>query len=293
MQMNVLVLGSSGMAGHMIAIYLQEQGHNVTGFSRRKISFVPNVIGDAEDASFLRELVSSGRFDTVVNCIGVINQAAEQSKGRAVYLNSYLPHFLADATVGTDTQIIHMSTDCVFSGKTGGYIETSLRDGETFYDRSKALGELEDEKNVTFRNSIVGPDLSPDGIGLLNWFMQKNGEIQGYTRAMWTGLTTLQLAKIMEQAIEQRVHGLYNMVPDHNISKYELLGLFNRYLRGNTVVIHPFDGFIADKTLVRTRFDFMPEVPDYNTMIQELAVWMRAHAALYPHYKMNQILDRD
>lgn len=284
--MKILVLGASGMAGHMIAIYLQEQGHDVIGFARRKVSFVPGIAGDAADTRLLQEIVTAGRFDAVINCIGVLNQTAERFRARAAFLNAYLPHFLAEITSGTDTQIIHMSTDCVFSGKTGHYTEASLRDGETFYDRSKALGELEDGKNITLRNSIVGPDINPDGIGLLNWFMRQKGEIQGYTRAMWTGLTTLQLAKIMEKAILQRAHGLYNMVPDHNISKYELLGLFNRYLRNSAVRIHPFDGFSADKTLVRTRFDFMPDIPGYEIMVRELSGWMKTHADLYPHYRL-------
>lgn len=285
--MKVLVLGVSGMAGHMIAIYLQERGHAVTGFARREVSFVPSVAGDAADGRFLRELIAPGRFDAVVNCIGVLNRYAEQFRERAVYLNAYLPHLLAEITNGTGTQIIHMSTDCVFSGRTGNYTETSLRDGESFYDRSKALGELEDGKNLTLRNSIVGPDINPNGIGLLNWFMKQEGEVQGYTKAMWTGLTTLQLAKIMEKAMEQRAHGLYNMVPLCNISKYELLKLFNHYLRNDAVKILPFDGFAVDKTLVRTRFDFMPEVPDYNAMVEELAEWMRAHEKLYSHYRFS------
>lgn len=284
--MKFLVLGASGMAGHTISIYLQEKGHNVLGFVRKEVSFVPCVMGNAIDTGFLKELIINGNFDSVINCIGILNQSAEQHKGQAVFLNSYFPHFLADVTKDMDTQIIHMSTDCVFSGKTGGYKEDSLRDGETFYDRTKALGELEDDKNITMRNSIVGPDITPEGIGLLNWFMKQNGEINGYTGAMWTGMTTLQLAKVMEKATEQRAHGLYNMVPNHNISKFELLKLFNHYLRNDSVQINPFDGFTADKTLVRTRFDLPAIVPDYEPMVCEMAEWIRTHANLYPHYSL-------
>lgn len=284
--MKFLVLGASGMAGHTIAIYLKEQGYNVIGFVRHEVPFIPCVTGDAMDIGFLRELIYHGGFDSVINCIGILNQPAEQHKDQAVFVNSYLPHFLADVTSGTNTQIIHMSTDCVFSGKIGNYMESSLRDGVTFYDRTKALGELEDDKNITLRNSIVGPDIDPEGIGLLNWFMKQNGEIKGYTGAMWTGMTTLQLAKIMEKTAEQRVHGLYNMVPNHNISKYELLKLFNHYIRHDAVQISPYDGFTADKTLVRTRFDFAEIVPDYAIMVREMADWMRAHSYLYPHYAL-------
>lgn len=114
--------------------------------------------------------------------------------------------------------------------------------------------------------------------------MKQSGPINGYTRTMWTGQTTLQVAKIIEKTAEQRVHGLYNMVPDHNISKFELLKLFDRYLCKDGVEILPYDGFTADKTLIRTRFDFPEIVPDYETMVREMSGWMRVHAALYPHY---------
>lgn len=284
--MRFLVLGASGMAGHMISIYLKEQGHTVLGFTRRKVSFVPTIIGDATDTKVLRNLIDSGDFDTIINCIGILNQAAEQNKASAVFLNSYLPYFLVQITSETSTQIIHMSTDCVFSGKAGNYTENSLRDGEAFYDRTKALGELEDNKNMTFRNSIVGPDIDPQGIGLLNWFMQQNGEVNGYIHAMWTGMTTLQLAKMMEKAAEEKAHGLYNMVPDHSINKYELLKLFNKYLRNNAVVIKPSDAFVCDKTLIRTCYDFSELVPDYAVMVAELAIWMQNHKELYPHYSL-------
>lgn len=284
--MKILVLGVSGMVGHTIALYLKEQGHNVLGFARHEVSFIPCIAGNATDIDALRALISHGSFDSIINCIGILNQSAEKHKERAVFLNSYFPHFLADETEGTATQVIHISTDCVFSGRTGNYTEDSLRDGETFYDRTKALGELEDSKNITLRSSIVGPDINPNGIGLFNWFMKQSGEIYGYTGAMWTGVTTLQLAKIIERAAEQKAHGLYNIVHDHNISKYDLLRLFNRYLRNDTVEIIPHDEFLADKTLVRTRFDFAETVPGYDTMVREMADWLKTHASLYPHYKL-------
>lgn len=284
--MRFLVLGASGMAGHLICIYLSEQGHDVTGYSRKGIPFVKSVTGDARDTSKLRSIIREGKFDAVINSIGVLNQSAETDKENAVFLNGYLPHFLAKITSDIDTQIIHLSTDCVFSGKAAPYRENSLRDGVTFYDRSKAMGELEDEKNLTLRTSIVGPDINKNGIGLVNWFMQQDGEINGYTCAMWTGITTLQLARTMENAAKSKAHGLVHMVYHQNISKYELLKLINHYVRKDEVAIRPFDGFSVDKTLVRTNFSFDYEVPDYETMISEMADWMRDHRELYPHYKL-------
>ena len=284
--MKFLVMGCNGMAGHTISLYLKERGHDVFGFDMRQSSYVDSVAGDARNADFVRALINGGNYDSVINCIGILNQFAEQNKSLATYLNAYLPHLLAEITDGTDTQVIHMSTDCVYSGKRGEYTEDDIPDGETFYDRSKALGELCDSKNITLRNSIVGPDINPRGIGLLNWFMQQNGEVNGYSKAMWTGQTTLQLAKTMEVAAKERASGLYNTVPDHSISKYELLGLFNKYLREDSVKINRIDGVNADKSLKRTRFDFDYLIPDYEIMVAELAEWMLAHKNMYPHYNL-------
>ncbi len=274
------------MAGHTISLYLKEQGHEVLGFDRQKSQYVDSFPGNAFDTELLRKVIVEGKFDSVINCIGILNQFAEQNKALASFLNSYFPHFLAETTAGTDTQVIHMSTDCVFSGKRGSYTEDDFQDGETFYDRSKALGELNDDKNITLRNSIVGPDINPNGIGLLNWFMKQSGEINGYTKAMWTGQTTLQLAKTMEVAASEKAHGLYNTVPNHSISKHDLCGLFNHYLRNDSIKINPIEGVNADKSLKRTKFEFSYLIPDYDQMVAEMAEWIKKHKAMYPHYNL-------
>ena len=284
--MKFFICGCNGMAGHTISLYLQEQGHEVYGFDLQESKYIKSFAGNAFDTDTIAKAIKDGRYDTVINCIGVLNQFAEQNHALAAFLNSYFPHFLAKTTEGTDTQVIHMSTDCVFSGKKGSYTEDDFRDGETFYDRSKALGELEDEKNITLRNSIVGPDINPKGIGLLNWFLHQEGEINGYTKAIWTGQTTLQLAKTMEQAAKEKAHGLYNTVPDHGISKFELCKLFNHYFRNDSITIHPVDGVNADKSLKRTRYEFSSLIPDYEQMVAELADWVKKHKDMYPHYNL-------
>jgi len=284
--MKFFILGCNGMAGHIISLYMKEQGHSVIGFDKTKSKYVDSIQGDAFDTEFLRKFILENKFDTVINCIGILNQFAEENKSVACFLNSYFPHFLAETTANTDIHVIHMSTDCVFSGIRGNYTEYDFRDGATFYDRSKALGELDDDKNITLRNSIVGPDINSRGIGLLNWFLQQNVEVNGYTKAMWTGQTTLQLAKTMEVAAKEKAHGLYNTVPDHSISKYDLLKLFNRYFKGDSIKINPVEGVCADKSLKRTKFDFNYLIPDYETMVAELADWMKKHKDLYPHYTL-------
>lgn len=288
--MKFLILGCNGMAGHTISLFLSEQGHDVLGFDRKESQLVKSIAGDAKDTQKIEDIIKKGKFDSVINCIGILNQFAEEDHELASFLNSYFPHFLVKATQSTDTQVIHMSTDCVFSGKRGKYTEYDLRDGETFYDRSKALGELNDGKNITLRNSIVGPDINPKGIGLLNWFMNNtttgNEQLNGYTKAMWTGQTTLQLAKTMEVAARERAHGLVNAVPDHSISKYNLLQLFNKYLRDSKITINPIEGINADKSLKRTNFEFNYLIPDYEIMVREMADWIKAHKKLYPHYNL-------
>lgn len=284
--MKFLILGCNGMAGHMISIYLKEKGYDVVGFARTKSRFVKTIIGDAMDMDLVKDSVGVNKFDCVINCIGILNQYAERNKSNAVCLNSYLPHYLAEITEKTNTQVIHMSTDCVFSGERGGYSEDDLKDGTSFYDRTKALGELDDDKNMTLRNSVVGPDINPDGIGLLNWFMQQKGQIVGYTKAIWTGVTTLQLAKNMEKVAMERINGLYNAVPDESISKYELLMLFNKYLRVNQIKIFPSDQLIIDKSLKRRREGFDLKIPDYETMVIELGNWLKKHSDLYPQYEV-------
>ncbi len=282
--MKFFICGCNGMAGHTISLYLQEQGHEVYGFDLRESKYIKSFAGNAFDTETIETVIKDGHYDSVINCIGVLNQFAENNHALAAFLNSYFPHFLAKTTEGTETQVIHMSTDCVFSGKKGSYTEDDFQDGETFYDRSKALGELNDDKNITLRNSIVGPDINPNGIGLLNWFLHQEGTINGYTKAIWTGQTTLQLAKTMEQAAKEKAHGLYNTVPDHGISKYELCKLFNHYFRNDSITINPVEGVNADKSLKRTHFNFGYLIPDYEVMVAELAEWVKAHKIIYPHY---------
>lgn len=282
--MKLLILGGTGMAGHTISIYFKEAGHDVTAFSRSKVNYCKNVNGDITDFKNLKKIINEGQYDAIINAIGILNQDAEDHKTNAVLLNSYLPHFLSDTTKEMKTRVIHMSTDCVFSGKTGGYSETSFRDGETFYDRSKALGELENNKDLTFRNSIIGPDMSERGIGLFNWFMKQEGQINGFTKAIWTGVTTLTLAKAMEQALNANLTGLYNLVNNETISKYELLKLLNKYMRDGQIEILPSDNLSLDKSLINNRTDFSFKVPSYEAMVAEMKEWIDNHKDLYPHY---------
>lgn len=285
--MKILVLGCNGMAGHLISLYLKEHGHEVVGFARQQSALLDNtIIGDASDMPFIKRVIDEGYYDAVINCVGLLNQFAENNKAMAVLLNGYLPHYIVDITKDTKTRVIHMSTDCVFAGNDGPYYEDSFPNGTTFYDRSKAMGEINNEKDLTFRNSIIGPDVKETGIGLFNWFMKQVGPIRGFTGAIWTGVTTYTLAKAMDKALNDNLTGLYNLVNNESINKFDLCTLFNKYFRAGEVIINPDDKLQLDKTLKCTRNDFNFVVPSYEQQIKEMREWVDAHPTLYPHYKV-------
>lgn len=285
--MKFLILGCNGMVGHMVSLYLKEMGYEVEGYARKKSNYIHTIVGDARDSKLLEDIIRTGNYTNIVNCIGLLNESAENDRESAVYLNAYLPHFLEKITNGMRTQIIHISTDCVFSGSRGDYTELDFPDGKSFYDRSKALGELTNQKDVTLRMSVIGPDINENGIGLINWFLKQKGSVNGYSNVFWTGLTTLQLAKTIENVANQGVNGLYNMVPEKKISKYNLLVLFNKYLRSDSIEIVKEENYKIDKSLKRTNFErFTYKMPEYEQQIKELGEWMREHNWLYPQYKL-------
>lgn len=282
---HALVLGAGGMAGHVVATYLRENGMSIDTLSATKKLDDETRLIDVSDKEALAAFLKTKTYDVVINCIGILVQQSEQRKDLSTYLNSYLPHFLEYYYRESPTKLIHLSTDCVFSGKNAPYDERSAYDGELFYDKTKALGEVINDKDLTFRMSIIGPDMTTSGIGLFNWFMQQNGDISGYSKAMWNGITTIELARGIQAAIEQNLTGLYHLVPERNVSKYDLLLLFKSIFDKTDVSITPSNSVAIDKTLVNTRGDFDFRVRDYESMIKDMYTWIDKHPNLYKHYR--------
>ena len=281
--MKILVLGAGGMAGHVIALSLKEKGHSVTGLARRNLFFCDTITGDAGDVEMIKNLCSRN-FDAIINAIGILPVEINVNLYNGVWLNSCLPHLLVKLNENNKTRIIHMSTDCVFSGHdNGGYDEKSFCSADDYYGRSKHLGELNDNKNLTFRMSIIGPDINESGVGLFNWFMKQNSEATGFRRAIWTGVTTITLADAIDAALEQELTGLYHLVNNDVINKYELLKLFNR-LKVEPITIIPSDDYDVDKSMVNTRKDFQFDVPTYSDMICGIKEWIKKHREFYPQY---------
>lgn len=284
---SLLILGSNGMAGHVITDYFENKNneYQVDNISHsRKINERSHQLDLTNIESFDEFLVGK-EYDYIINCVGVLNHNAENDKEKAILLNSYLPRFLERRFKDSSTKIIHLSTDCVFSGAKGGYTEKSFRDGDSFYDRTKILGELDNDKDLTIRTSIIGPDINKDGIGLFNWFMQSKGEISGYSRAYWSGITTIELAQAIEEIVSsQNISGLYHLVASQKINKYELLSLIKEVFKRDDIIINPNADILVDKSLINTRKDFEYKVKSYPVMIQEMREWILNHKERYNHY---------
>jgi dTDP-4-dehydrorhamnose reductase len=282
--MKILVLGAGGMAGHLIAAFLEENGHEISTVSARKSIFENTKFIDLTNTKEFFDYLENKHFDAIVNCVGILVKESDERKDLSCYLNSYLPHALEFKYRDTNTKIIHLSTDCVFSGENGPYTEETFPDGKLFYDRTKALGEIVNNKDLTFRMSIIGPDAYTSGTGLFNWFMSQSGEINGYTHALWNGVTTLELANAINTALDDDITGLYHLVSKENISKYELLQIFKEVFKRNHTTIKEDNKVAHDKTLVNTRTDFAFKVQNYNKMIKDMKEWIDSHPQYYKHY---------
>lgn len=278
----VLVLGSKGMAGHMIRQVLIETGRfRVIDIARDELCFKPSFLIDISDLDKLKEVLETESPDVVINCIGVLNEAAESNAEMSIFFNSYLPHYIANRC----RKLIHISTDCVFNGKRGEYVESDVKDGIGLYAQTKSLGEVIYGDHLTIRTSIIGPELKSDGIGLFHWFMQQNGSVKGYTRAYWSGVSTLQLAKFIEGVLESEIYlqGLIHLTNNEKISKYDLLKVFSKVMEKEISIV-PNDQYQVDKSFKNTRKDVPTLNLSYEQMLFDLAKFMEYHKNLYKQY---------
>lgn len=262
--MKITVLGANGMAGHMIVAYLQQQGHQVDAVGRDRLDIENPILA----MSFFDQLDS----DFVVNCIGLLVQPCIQRPDRASVINSWFPHYAEYRLKDTQTRLIHLSTDCVFDGSKGNYTEIDAHTEMNAYGRSKSLGEVNNDKDITFRMSIIGPELK-NGTGLLDWVRTNPAsELPGWDNAWWNGITTLQLAKCINRYISNpTIAGVYHVVNNSvNINKYELLCLINKVYDLNKTIVRTSGPKDVNKILVDTRHKFDFDIPDYQTQLTEL-----------------------
>ena len=275
----ILVIGIKGMAGHVIFNkFKDEYGFAVYGIARN-IEPSENTFNlDVSNTNALEQIIAEKKFDVIVNCIGILNKDAENNPDKAIWFNSYFPHYLEKITKNTATKVIHISTDCVFSGKKGNYTEEDFKDGIGFYAQSKALGEIVNKKDLTIRTSIIGPELNENGIGLFHWFMSQpdDSQLKGFSKAFWSGITTVELAEVLKWAIEENVVGLKQIAPHHKINKFDLLQLFNEIFRENKLTIIEDDHYKVDKSLLSTVTKYTYNVPEFREMLIEMKEWIKS-----------------
>jgi dTDP-4-dehydrorhamnose reductase len=260
----VLVLGASGMLGNaVLRLFARSERFEAFGSARSAVALrlLPEVLHervvcgiDVENVDSLVGLFARVQPEVVVNCIGLVKQLAEADDPlQAILINALLPHRIARLCQVARARFVHISTDCVFTGGKGMYREEDPSDAQDLYGRSKHLGEVDYPNTVTLRTSIIGHELA-SAHGLVGWFLAQSGPVRGFTRAIFSGLPTVELARVIRDHVLPRpqMRGLYH-VSAAPIAKCELLRMIAQaYGRSNQIT--PDDKLVIDRSLDSTRF---------------------------------------
>jgi len=283
----VLILGSSGLIGHQVYNYLKNNSDfGLSNISYRRKLNSETILLDARSEQKFFDHIRRIQPNYIVNCIGVLINEAKQDSESAIFLNAHLPHRLEELANKINAKLIHMSTDCVFSGeKKSPYLETDERDGNDVYAKTKALGEVINENHLTIRTSVVGPEIINGSGELFHWFMNQSGVIEGFTKAIWSGVTTIELAKAIKWFIENDTTGLYHLTNGIPVNKYDLLHLFKNYTNKN-IEIRQVEGIATNKSFVDTRKEINYLLPTYNQMISDMVTLIKNNRTLYGHYNL-------
>jgi dTDP-4-dehydrorhamnose reductase len=284
--MRLMVLGADGMLGHQVVESLRERFdvHGTLRLNRTAYAgiseFLPPTVHysvDVRDHQTVHRLLDSVRPDAVINAVGIVKQRVEADHEIAsIEINSLLPHRLALYCGAIGARLLHISTDCVFSGRGGMYQETFPPDAQDLYGRTKLLGEVANPGSVTLRTSIIGLELARRK-SLIEWFLAQSGSIKGFRKAIYSGVTTIELARIIEHVLVRHPErsGLYH-VASEPIDKFTLLRMLKDLL-GLPIEIVPDDTFVCDRSLDGTRFraDFAYTPPSWGAMLDELSAQIK------------------
>jgi len=279
--MRILILGGDGMMGHQLLKSLRER-HEVRVTLRQNedayagiglFSRIDSYFGiDVTAPGAVAGVMNDFRPEVVVNCVGIVKQRATAKEAiPSITINALLPHQLALLCAEQGARLIHLSTDCVFSGRRGNYRENDFPDANDLYGRTKLLGEVAEPPCLTLRTSIIGWELNRKK-SLLEWFVAQAGPIKGFTKAIYSGFSTMEMTRIIERlfTIFPSACGIYH-VSSEPISKFDLLVRMNQRLELGRVII-PYSDFVCDRSLDSTRFqrEFNYEPPSWESMIEEL-----------------------
>lgn len=263
--MKILILGVTGMLGSAVFRAFSADAEHETWGTVRSGAALRNfpqqsqehlLCGvDVLDQDALVAVLAKVRPDVVINCVGLIKQLADAKDPlTALPINAMLPHRLARLCDLSGARLIHISTDCVFSGRKGSYLESDLSDAEDLYGKSKYIGELHDLPNaITLRTSIIGHELN-SSYSLVDWFLSQEGRVRGFSKAIFSGLPTVELARLMKDFVipHPQLNGLYH-VAAKPIDKFRLLSLVAAQY-GKAIDIRPDDALAIDRSLDGSRF---------------------------------------
>jgi dTDP-4-dehydrorhamnose reductase len=280
--MNILILGASGMLGHKVWQVFAEQFDAYVAVCRGFNYYARYELFDqartidcvcVQNLDSIVRAVAVARPHVVVNCIGIVKQAtAAQDPPISISVNALFPHRLAHLCQAAGIRLIHISTDCVFSGRKGNYLENDVADAEDLYGRTKLLGELHYDGSLTLRTSMIGRELETTH-GLIEWFFGQEGKtIKGFKRAIFSGFTTKVLAEIIAKIILNHpdLQGIYH-VASEPISKFDLLSLVKKAY-GMNIQIEPDNEVVCDRSLNADRFKratgYIP--PSWSDMIEQM-----------------------
>ena len=274
--------------GHQVHNYLKDNSDfSLSNISfRRKLNKETILLDAIRSEQNFFDQIRRINPNYIVNCIGVLISEAKQDSERAISLNAHLPHRLAELANMMNAKLIHMSTDCVFSGnKQSPYLETDEKDGIDVYAKTKSLGEIVSKNHLTIRTSVIGPEIINGSGELFHWFMNQSGIIEGFTKAIWSGVTTIELAKAIKWFINNNTIGLYQLTNGIPINKYDLLHLFKKYTNKN-IEISKVDGIVTNKSFVDTRQEINYQLPTYDEMIKDMVSLIKNNRVLYSHYNL-------
>ena len=268
----IIVLGATGMAGSTVCKFLKLFPDQLDIFEVSRDGDDHFNIDVEKDMSALIEVIDEYAPDYIINCIGLLVKDSNANVLRALAVNSFFPHFLENCTQNTDIKVIHLSTDCIYDGNSEfGYDEKDIPTERNWYGRTKAIGEINNSKDLTLRMSIIGPELTRK-TGLLEWFLSQNNECSGYDKAVWNGITTLELAKQIKKIIVEDINisGVYNLVPNETITKYELLKNIAKVFNKEIKIVRD-STITSNKVLKNTRVnEYNPLIPSYDNQLREL-----------------------
>lgn len=274
----VLVLGNRGMLGHVLFDRIRSSSHThnleAIGINRSYSDSDTKVYAlDVLDFEAVEYFIQTHNPNYVINCVGILVEASNANPAIAIRTNALLPHFLNEISNVYNFKLIHISTDCVFDGNRGHYVETDLPSETGMYGSSKSMGEIINERNLTIRTSIIGPELKSNSTGLFEWVCSNKGkEIEGYSRVFWGGLTTLELADFIVWVLKNDISGLVHATNSIPISKFSLLKLINEIFDLNISIRERYIG-VKNKSLVNTKIVGY-EFPTYGAMLEDLKSWM-------------------